>query len=65
MPPEDRWRWMLDSGCEEGKELRRVWRRIKEEVTQCCDYLGEELPMVMATNTMGIGEGSVTGATRG
>ena len=40
-------------GCEEGKELRRVWRRIKEEVTLCCDYLGEELPMVMATNTMG------------
>ena len=65
MDPEDRWRRMLGSECEEGKELARVWGRIRVEVAQCCNFLGEELPLVMATTTIGIGEGSVSGATRG
>ena len=42
---------MLDLGCEEGKELTRVWGRIRVEVAQCCNFLGEELPLVMATTT--------------
>ena len=56
---------MLDSGCKEGKELTRVWGRIRVEVAQCCNFLGEELPLVMATTTKVMGEGSVSGATRG
>ena len=35
------------------------------EVAQCCDLLGEELPEVVNTTTLGIGGGSVSGATRG
>ena len=64
-PPEDRWRRMVDSECEEGKELARVWGRIRVEVAQCCNFLGEELPLVTATTTIGIGEGSVSGASQG
>ena len=55
----------MDSGCEEGRELQRVWGRIKLEVAQCCSLLGEELPEVIETTTVGIGGGSVSGATRG
>ena len=63
--PDDRWRCMLESGCVEGRELEQLWGRVTGEAVLCCNFLGEELPGVMAAPTGSIGDGSVTGSTRG
>ena len=64
-PKEERWRKVLDSGCAEGTELRRVWGRLFREAQLTAAWLGEEVPPVLATPLLGLGDGSVTGATRG
>ena len=62
---KDRWRCMIESGCEEGVELQQVWGKIRLEALQCCAFLGEEMPQPLAPPTKGIGEGCVNGSTRG
>ena len=62
---DDRWRKVLDSGCREGRELRRSWLTMMTEAEQCATYLGEEVPEVMRQRLIGLGDGSVSGATRG
>ena len=64
-PVEDRWRRVLESGCREGLELRRVWERISAEARQCANFLGEEVPELLRVEIQGLGDGSVSGATRG
>ena len=56
---------MINSGCKEGQELTRAWGQIRIEAAQCCAYLGEELPSVLAATAFTIGKDSVSGETRG
>ena len=42
----------MESGCEEGRELQRVWRAIKLEVSECSNFIGEEMPEVISTSTL-------------
>ena len=59
-----RWRRVLESGSREGEELRREWGRIRLEAIQCSRYLTEEVPEVFRAIDEGVGDGSVSGATR-
>ena len=68
--PATRWRTVLASGCSEGEEVRRTWRRIQEQATAAAAWVGEEeVPEILAAHVEGIGtpceEASVYGATRG
>ena len=62
---EDRWRRVLESNCREGRELRRAWLQIYTQGRRTAEYLGEELPEILATPLPGLGGGSVSGSTRG
>ena len=54
-PKEDRWRRVLDSGCQEGVELRMVMGPIYREAQLAAAWLGEEVPAVLATPLPGLG----------
>ena len=56
---------MLESGCQEGDELRRVWSRLVIQGREVADWLGEEVKEVFTTMVEGIGGPSVSGQTRG
>ena len=60
-----RWRVLLQSGCREGLELRRVWSHLCAEAVEASDLLGEEVKEVFQVREEGVGCGSVTGETRG
>ena len=68
---EDRWRTVLESGCSQGGELRRLWGRVQQEAQGAATWLGIQVPEVLATSVEGIGlpcaceESSVPGAIRG
>ena len=64
-PSEDRWRCVLSSGCSIGDELRTIWERIQNEARISAEWLGEEIPGVLNVAVEGIGDGSVSGDTRG
>ena len=59
-----RWRKVMESGCKEGVELTTEWGVIRLEAMQCAKYLQEEVPEVFKAIAVGVGEGSVSGATR-
>ena len=61
----DRWRRVLNSGCSEGQEVRRIWTKIQGEAQSSADWLGDDIPEVIATPIKGIGGESVSGETRG
>ena len=61
MPVEGRWRAVLESGCQEGLELRRVWDRLGLEARDAAAWLGEEMEEIFATGVEGVGAGSVKG----
>ena len=61
----ERWRVVLNSGCSDGDEMRRVWSRLQGEARASAAWLGEEVPAILDTVVQGIGDGSVTGETRG
>ena len=60
-----RWRVLLQSGCREGLELRRVWSELCAEAVEAADWLGEDVTEVFQVREEGVGCGSVTGETRG
>ena len=61
---QNRWRKVLASGCNEGQELHRAWTRIQTEGRNAAEWLGEDVPSVLDTPVEGVGDGSVSGATR-
>ena len=63
--PSQRWRVVLSSGCREGEEVRRVWSTLQGEARASADFLGEEVPSILASPVEGIGDGSTSGETRG
>ena len=65
MASETRWRVVLNSGCQEGVEMRQVWQKLGREERESADWLDKDMDPVFAGNLEGLGGGSVTGATRG
>ena len=65
MASEARWSVVLNSGCHEGVEMRRVWQKLEREERESADWLDKDMDPVFAGNLEGLGGGSVTGATRG
>ena len=62
---DTRWSHLLTSGCRAGKELLRVWGRVKEEAEVLCSYLGkEDLPFFHSSTVEGLGEGRKDGSSR-
>ena len=53
---------MLNSGCSEEQELKRIWNKIQEEAQSSAEWLGADIPEVLATPTEGIGGKSVSGS---
>ena len=51
---EDRWRGILNSGCRDGNEIKRIWTKIQLEAQASADWLGEDVPGVLATPVEGI-----------
>ena len=64
-PKESRWSSVLGSGCREGAELTRAWNMLTKEATEASEWLGVETEHVFTIPLPGLGEGSVTGKTRG
>ena len=62
---DDRWSTLLDSDCTEAVELRRAWERPTSEAKLSADYLGIEIEHVFTVELQCLGEGSVSGGTRG
>ena len=59
-----RWNVLLQSGCQEGTELKRVWNAMVKEGSEAAEWLGPEVE-VFTTNIEGVGGSSVSGETRG
>ena len=38
----ERWKKMIDSGCRTGREFATAWQKLKHELQQHADYLGQE-----------------------
>ena len=60
-----RWRVVLQSGCREGREIRKVWTELCTEAVEVAAWLGEDVKEVFQVREEGVGCGSVTGETRG
>jgi hypothetical protein len=60
-----RWRVVLQSGCREGREIRKVWTELCAEAVEVAAWLGEDVKEVFQVREEGVGCGSVTGETRG
>ena len=56
---------MLSSGCREGVELRRGWDLLCREAREAAAWLDSDVEQVFTVPVAGIGQGSVTGKTRG
>ena len=60
----ERWRTLLESGCRTGVELANAWETVQSDARGLVEFLGQELEGTLATEVLGVGEGSVTGSTR-
>jgi hypothetical protein len=56
---KDRWRLALALDSIVGREVQEVWERLQVQATQAANYLGEEMPKLLAVPVQGIGEGSI------
>ena len=56
---------MLNSGCREGVEMRRVWNQLKIEEEQAAAWLGEADQENLAAPVESVGGSSCDGSTRG
>lgn len=63
-PEESRWVTLLQSGCEEGREVEIVWNRLQGEARAAHEWLGRDLEGTLSVSARGLGEGSVSGSTR-
>ena len=55
---------MLDSGCRTGKEFASAWLILRQEASQSCTYLGNELEGPLAAEVQGAGDGNEDGSSR-
>ena len=64
-PTDDRWRVVLSSGCQEGSEMARVWKRLQEEARGAAEWLGVETKAVFASSLEVLGAGSYQWGNQG
>ena len=63
---ENRWSVLLQSDCVEGRELSRVWTKLVGQATEAAAWLDNRgLEEVFTSRLEGVGDGSVSGGTRG
>ena len=63
--PDERWRVLLQSGCQEGLELQGWWGKVQREAREAAQFLGEPLDLLLTSDPRGLGGSCRTGATRG
>ena len=56
---------MLNSGCREGFELKRVWTKMRLEEEQAATWLGIEMQENLSVRVESVGGSSCDGSTRG
>ena len=64
-PWESRWTTLLESECDEGKEVNNVWRKLQREYLTYKNWIGLDYFESLDSSVEGIGEGSVSGETKG
>ena len=64
-PEESRWRVMLQSGCQEGQELRTLWASLQQEEQQAAVWLMREGQDTLSQELESVGGSSTDGSTRG
>ena len=64
-PAASRWSKVISSGSREGEEMTRAWDMLVREAREAAEWLGSETEHVFTVPLAGLGEGSVTGKTRG
>ena len=64
-PTGSRWSKVMSSGSREGVEMTRAWGILGSEAREAAEWLGSEVDHVFTVPLVGLGEGSVTGKTRG
>ena len=62
---ETRYRVLLQSGCQEGEELRRVWESLESRAREAAGWLDREVEEVFTSGIEAVGGGCVSGGTRG
>ena len=60
-----RWSVLLNSGCREAKEMERAWEILTREAGEAAEWLGTQTDPVFSAPLAALGNGSVSGATRG
>ena len=61
----ERWKKMIDSGCRTGKEFATAWQKLKHELQQHSDYLGQEPTLgPLSEDVYSAGGDSEDGSTR-
>ena len=63
--PGTRWTATLGSGCREGDEMKRAWEILTVEANESAEWLGTEVAEVFSGSLSGLGDGSLSGKTRG
>ena len=63
--PDGRWRVLLQSNSQEGKELQRVWDGLVREAAEAAEWMNEPLELLFTGRLENLGGGSVSGETRG
>ena len=64
-PNGTRWRIVQGSGCEEGTEMVMSWQKLTMEAREAAEWMEREMEPVFTVAVSGLGEGSVSGETRG
>ena len=62
-PEESRWRVILESGCQEGEELRALWASLQQEEQQAAGWLRREGQETLSQELESVGGSSTDGST--
>ena len=62
---DSRWSAVLSSGCTEGVEMTSAWDKLTREANEAAEWLGSAVEPVLTVSLKALGEGSVSGKTRG
>ena len=47
-PIDNRWQVVLQSGCREGYELKKIWNKLQNEVQSAAEWLNTDINEVFA-----------------
>ena len=61
-PDHRQWSSLVNSGSRLGREFTLAWNAVRREASQCCNFLGEEMPEIFTPSAEGFGLGAVEGS---